>query len=518
MGRLVLSLDLGTSSLKVGLFGVDGELRRAARREQQLFFPPADRVEQSPASTWRALAEAVREATVGERVEDIAAIALSTQRGTVVPLSDQGEPLSNLVVWMDKRGVPWVDWLQTAIGTERYYTAAGHPLVSYTGVSKVLWFRRESPLWERTVCIGPPQTLFLRWLGCEDFVCDRSSGTFHFPFDIDRQTWSTSLAACMDVPLDRLPHLVSSIDIAGQLSASAAADLGLQAGIPLAVGGGDGQLAALGCGVTHPGVVMVNIGTAAGVQIYLPSPIRDPRHTLNLAAHAVAGAWEMEGHTQSSGVALRWFRDEFGEIEQTAERESGLDAYDALVAQASNVLPGAEGLLFLPYFNGSAGPMVDLQIRACILGMSLAHKRAHVIRAVLEGISLEIRWMLDAMLALSGEVEEVRLVGGGARNDTWNQMHADILHHPVRILQVPDAAMVGAAMCAAVAIGEYADLTAAARAFVHPGERIEPDEARAAVYELVNDRFREAFRLVSNSGLFPWLQTAGDPLPAQAVM
>lgn len=499
---LVLALDLGTSASKVGLFDLDGTAVSLASREQRLEFPEPGRVEQSPEGTWSLLADAVGEALRSVEPTSVRAIALCSQRGTVVPLTREGTALAPLVVWMDKRGVPWTRWLEETIGNQDYYQVCGHPIVSYTGVSKLLWFQREAPgLFERAAVLGSPQTLALAWLGADDLVCDQSTGTFLFPFDIDGKRWSASLAAAMGFPLDKLPRLVTALTVVGRLREAAAERLGLPPGIPLIAGGGDGQAAGVGSGVTRSGRVMVNVGTGGGVQRFLASPVRDPGSTLNLAAHMDPGAWEMEGHTQASGAALRWFRDQFGVPDAAAA-----DSYDRLIAETGATVPGARGLLFLPTFNGSSAPEVDLLARGCLLGLTLAHTRADVIRAVLEGISLELRWMLDAMTKADASDVDIRLVGGGARNPAWNRLHASVLGRPVQTLRSPEATLAGTAMCATVAIGEHSSLDEAAERFVQVREVFEPDPVQADIYKLVYDNYRAAFRSLSGSGIFDRLR------------
>lgn len=499
---LVLALDLGTSASKVGLFAVDGTAVSLASREQRLEFPAPGRVEQSPEETWNLLADAVGDALRRVDPTAVRAVALCGQRGTVVPLARDGTALAPLVVWMDKRGVSWARWLAETIGKQRYYQLCGHPIVSYTGVSKLLWFQREAAgLFERAAVVGPPQTLALAQLGADDLVCDQSTGTFLFPFDIDSKRWSASLAAAMGFPLDKLPRLVTAVTVVGELRKAAAERLGLPPGIPLVAGAGDGQAAGVGSGVTRPGRVMVNVGTGAGVQRFLPSPVRDPGYTLNLAAHADPAAWEMEGHTQASGAALRWFRDQLGRTGTAAA-----DSYDRLIEEIGPTVPGARGLLFLPTLNGSSAPEVDLLARGCLLGLTLAHTRADVIRAVLEGISLELRWMLDAMTNADTTAEDIRLVGGGARNPIWNRLHASVFGRPVRTLRSPEAALAGTAMCATVAIGEHSSLDEAAERFVRVREVFEPDPVQADTYELVYDNYRAAFRSLSGSGIFQRLR------------
>jgi xylulokinase len=501
--RLILSIDLGTTAIKAGLFSASGEMLRLARREQQLLFRDSGHVEQDLRETWRLACEAGREALSEAVAGGVEAIVLSSQRGSVVPLDGNGQPLADLIVWMDPRGLSQLDRLKTIVGEARYYETSGHPAVHITGVTKLLWLQNEAPdIWERTASAGPPQTLFLRWLGCDESVVDYSSGSYLFPCDIRRREWSGEIADKLSFPLEKLPRLVKATEIVGRLSRDAARALGLPGGIPLIAGGGDGQCAAAGTGVVSPGSVMVNIGTAAGVQVFLPFPAFDPAQTLNCAAHVVSDAWEMEGHTQASGAVLRWLRDELGGVEKLAAARSGQDAYDLLVEQAGEAPPGSEGLIFLPTFNGSTAPVVDPHARGALIGLRLSHQRSHIIRALLEGISLEIRWMLEAISAAGAAVEEVRLAGGGSRNQGWNQIHADILDRPVTTVTNPEAALVGAAMCAAVGMGMFPDFQSAAEAFVRLGETIYPRAKNRRVYDKAYERYVRLFKLLSEGKAF----------------
>ena len=331
----ILSLDLGTTAIKVGLFSASGELLSLATREQQLHFPPPDWVEQSLQDTWQLVCQATAEVFSEQDPNQVAAIVVSVQRGSVVPISADGEPLTDLIVWMDPRGLRQVERLHEALGNDTYYQTSGHPIVPITGVSKVLWLHQEAPeIWEKVASVGAPQTVFLNWLGCDEPLIDHSTASYLFPNNIREKTWSTSIAAELGFPLEVLPRIVEATDIVGELSDKAAAELGLPVGIPIVAGGGDGQCAAAGTGVVIPGNVMVNIGTAAGVQVFLSEPSFDPSQTLNCAAHVVPGAWEMEGHTQASGTVFRWFRDEFGAMEQAKGEQANLDPYDLLIEQA----------------------------------------------------------------------------------------------------------------------------------------------------------------------------------------
>lgn len=504
---LLLSFDLGTTAIKVGLFSAKGILLGVVTHEQRLVYKKGDRVEQSPRETWKLIADATRQVMQGYSPTAVKAIALALQRGTVIPLDRDGQPLSDFIVWMDKRGLPLAEELERKVRSETYYNKSGHPISYITGVSKALWIHKHTQglNWPIDI-IGTPETLFLRWLGCDESVCSHSTGTYLFPFEIERKIWSKEIAETLDFPLERLPRLVSSVEVVGKLSKQAAEAFGLQPGIALVPGGGDGQSAAVGCGAIQSGRCMINIGTGAGIQTYLPNPVKDPNFILNCAAHVVPEGWEMEGHTQASGAVLRWCRDEFGAGELALQRSSLLDAFDLLIEQAILAPPGSGGLLFLPVFNGSTAPIMDQQARGVFLGLSLAHGRSHIIRAILEGISLEIRGMLDAIIASGTDISEVRLVGGGARNPYWNQIHADILDRPVSTLYNTEAALVGAAMCGAVATGHYRDLNEAAQNFVKIKDTIEPRSQNKTVYEAAYNNYRDTFSLLSESGIFKRLK------------
>jgi xylulokinase len=501
--KYVIALDIGTTSLKVGLFSISGELRAIETREQEIIIPAPSRAEQDPYATWDLIGNAVRCFMRHVDKSSVAAIALSVQRGTIVPLGRDGDPLTNLILWMDNRGLSEVPWANTRIREAKLGELSRTSISYISGDSKSLWIQHNAPqIWSQTAVSGTPQTLFLKWLGCEDYVCDQSSGNSHFPQDIQDKTWSAELAEALEFPLSRLPRLVTAVEMVGELSSQAAEHLGLDPTVPLVVGGGDGQCAGAGSGVLTPGLCMINIGTATGVQIYLPEPRLERPAGFSCSPHVDPKAWEMEGHTQASGVVFRWFRDQFGQIETDLAGLGYLDAFDLLVEQALQARAGADSLLFMPFFNGCTAPIPDANMRGAILGLKLEHTRNHIIRALLEGISLEIRWMLESFEKSGAPVNEIRLVGGGARNPNLNQMYADILGRPLITTQVKDAAVVGAAMCAAVAVGAYDDLQEAADHFVNVEEVFEPVDQKIAIYDRKYELFRRAYNIFHESQYF----------------
>lgn len=509
--KLILSIDIGTSAIKVGLFSVAGELIKVITKENPLIFIKNGKVEQNPALSLKIIIEAVNQLIAVVKNNEIGVICLTVQRGTIIALESNGRHLDNFVVWMDKRGLPIVDQIKQIVSKEEYYKISGHPLSYITGLSKILWYKHNMlDLWEKINILAPPDTYFLKWLGCDDFVCAHSSGTYFFPFDILKKTWSKFLLDKFNFPSDKLPKLASSVEVVGTISKKAAKELGISPGIPIVTAGGDGQAAAAGCGVINEGLCMINIGTGCGIQTYLPDPLFDSNLIFNCAAHVVPEAWEMEGHTQSSGATYKWFKEEFGGSENFIEEHSLLNAYDLMAEQASLAPPGCNGLIFLPTLNGSTAPILDEHARGILIGLSLHHKRNHVIRSVLEGISLEIRWMLDALEKTGASISEIRLVGGGSKNKYWNQIHADVLNRSIKILDNSDAALIGAAICGALAIDEYSDFAEASKAFIKTREIVEPRKKFQSVYDAAYENYQQIFKVMRENGIFHNLQRKDD--------
>ena len=480
----VCACDLGTTGIKVALYSETGRLLAAASRERSLRFPAPGQVEQPNDEGYRLQLAAMREAVqrAGVHPAAVRAIALSCQRGTVVPLAPGATPLQDAVVWMDRRGMAICQELKESPGLERWYDACGSPLVPFTGISKILWFQRHRPdLFERARFV-PNQTAHALWLGAEEWACDASSASFFAAYDLAGGGWHQPLLTELGLRPEHLPAMRRSTDVVGGLSAAAAEAAGLAPGTPIVIGGGDGQCAGLGSGCTSTGQVMVNLGTAAGVQTFLPAPRLDPGRNLNCGAHVISGAWEMEGHTQASGVALKWLRDTIGQAE-IAAAGSPEGAYALLDAVAAAAPPGCRGLVFLPTMNGSSAPLDRPQARGAWIGLGLEHDRACLVRSVLEGVCLEVRWILTAMQAAGVSVEAIRIVGGGARSPLWCQMHADILGKPVLDPGVSDATLAGVAVCAGVAAGLYGDFAGGAELFQQGARTYLPDPAHAAVYD-----------------------------------
>ncbi len=505
MKDCVAALDYGTSGVKAAVFGLDGQTLGIASRELPIHLgpngaalQPIDAVFTAGAS---ALAEAVDRAAV--QPEQVRALGITQQRSTFVPVGGDGQPLmDSYILWMDLRGVPYVEQAlrEGRVCEERFYTIGGLSMRKYVNPwCKILWLRAERPdVYAAASRFESMQTVLLRQLGAVDPPLDRSTASPFGLMDLDRAVWSEELCDCFDLSPRQFSPLASGGTVVGRLAPGPAQRMRLNPGTPLVLGGGDQSCAAIGAGAVHPREVFIGLGTGACVMVGLDRPLRDPRHTVSCIFHAIPGKWEIEGHTQASGVVFKWFRDQFGQAEIAAAGHC--DPYDLLTSLATTIPPGADGLLFLPMLNGSTHPEIHPEARGAIVGLGLQHGRGHVVRALIEGVSLEIRWILERIAEIVGGVDRIRLAGGASRSTLWNQINANICNLPVHRAATADAAVLGAAIQAGIGVGLFRDVQTACDAMARVSETYEPEPAVAAHYDEVFGRFMAVYRALLSPG------------------
>lgn len=505
MTEYLLAYDLGTTGVKAGILSPDGRLLAAAYREYGISYPGPGWAEQSVDEMWEAQCAVTRELFETSEIPPaaVAAVGVSCQRATFVPLDRDGSPLTPFIGWQDRRSVEQCEQMEQAVGGEEYYRIAGLPIEPTAAVSKILWLKAHRPdIFERASVFASTHNLHLRQLGVENPPCDLPDAAYMGLLDVDRLAWSEDLLDRLGIPLDKMPPLAPSGVVAGEVSTSAAAETGLAAGTRIVTAGGDLQVAGVGLGITEPGFASVGVGTGGGILIYLDKPLRHPRVALNCLPHAVAGAWEMEGICLASGAAYRWFRDTLCLFEKQAASTLNLDTYDILNMEAADVPPGAEGVLVMPSFMGAGSPNWYPGARGVILGLTLSTGRKTLTRAMLEGICLEIRWIFEAAAELGTELSHVRIWGGAAKSPLWNQIASDVYGIPVARTEVADAGLVGAAICAGVGIGWFEDARQGAREMVRVAESYRPNPDLRALYDDKFELYKKTYRALTEGGIF----------------
>lgn len=499
--ELYLAVDAGTTGTKVGVVDGDGTMVAAAYRGYPCTYPAAGWVEQSVDELWAAECEAIVEVLDAVDASRVVSVACSSQRATVVPVRADGSALTPYLGWQDQRGIAYCDQLERDVGTEKYYELTGMAIDSVASLSKISWLRDERPdLAGELSCFAAHQTVLLHQLGVAEHLVSPSEASYLGLMDVRTRDWHADLATEVDVPVELLPRVVESGTVVGAVSASAAAATGLRQGLPIVMGGGDLQLGALGVGARE-GVVAVGIGTGGHCVAVAPEPRLDPGRRLSCLAHVVPGQWELEGLGRASGGTFRWFKDQLGDVEQLIQQRSHADAYSLLIDEMPTEVGGSRGIVVIPSWAGLGAPVNDDGFPGMILGLRLEHDRGAVIRAFVEGITFEQRMILDVVREVVDDVAEIRAWGGAAKADAWCQIEADVFGLPVVRTGQPDASVLGAAVCSAVAVGAVPDFAAGIRTMVRPAGSFTPDEPAVASYEQYFDVYRRAIEALRTAGI-----------------
>ena len=490
----LIGLDIGTTGCKVILFDRTGRILSQASREHAILTPRPNWAEQDAEQVWGLAWDALKEAVAKNPGPAPRALALSCQGEAVMPVDGGGRPLRHAILGMDTRTGDENRWLTERFGAEMLFRRTGMPVHTINTLPKLLWLQRHEPkLWSQASQFLLYEDFFLRRLsgGATISPC-LASRTQMYDLSIGR--WADDiLDGCGIDPARLAPVAPAEGGPVGTLRPDLADELGLKKEVLLAGGGHDQACAALGSGVIREGLAMVSTGTAEVVEVALPGPTLGDalrQGGISVYRHVVSGLHLAMTLNHSGGLLLRWFRDTLcqGEVEQA--RRSGRDAYDLILAGAP---AGPAPVLVLPHFAGSGTPTLDTSSRGAIVGLTFATDRAALAKAILEGLTFELRINLDLLREAGVAIQELHAVGGGARSPLWLQLKADICGVPLRVPQVTEAACLGAALLAGVASGVWPNLPAAVDATVRFRRDVQPDRSARAAYEPRFALYRELY-------------------------
>ncbi len=493
---LLVGLDIGTTSVKAGLFDGSGRRLATTAEEYRLVHPAPDRAELPAETYWTAATAAVRR-TLREAGADpagVAAIAVSSQGETIVPVDEVGRALAPAMIWLDNRAGVEAHDLASQFDDALVYDRTGVPSITPTWPAcKLLWWRRNDPeVFARAS----------RFLLVEDFLLHRLSGAYvtdgsvqctSLLYDIRDHGWWAPMLEATGVGPDRLPELVQPGADVGPLAPMAAEALGLPGSVRVVAGGMDQCSGAIGVGNVDGGVVSESTGGALTVQASVRHHGGDASRRTPVYVHSAPDRYLYCPVCPTGGMALTWFRDHLGAAEAERAARQGRSAYDVLTELAAAVPAGAEGLTMLPHLMGAFSPEYVPEARGAFYGFTLGHGTAHFVRAVLEAVAFMLRRNLELLAGAGAPAVEIRSHGGGARSPLWNQIKADVCGLPVVTLDGEDAAVRGDAMLAGVAVGAFAGLGEATAAMVQPRGRFEPDSAVRPAYDDAYARYLELF-------------------------
>jgi xylulokinase len=503
----LFAIDIGTTNIKAGIFDTSGKLISIDQREHHTYLGENGAAEQNPDEVWDVQCTVCCMVMNKSKLDPkkIQGIAISSQRCTFVLVDENRKPVTNYISWMDTRGVPYLDTIARTIGSTAFYTLTGIPLIYTPSFSKLLWVKDNWPdRYKKARRFHLVQTHHLCRMGVDEELCDYANASLTGLYAVDELQWSANLINQFGLSFDFFPRLLPSGTAVGKLSKTAAEQMGLAAGTPIILGGGDLACAGIGSGVAQENRITINHGTGAGVLTYLDAPKRDRLESFPCGTHVAPNAWELEAHDQASGASMKWFRDVFSCAEKNLCRDLSIDAYDLLALEARTSPVGANGLLFIPTFCGLTQPIRMNNLRAMMFGLRLDHNRSDFIRAMMEGGCFGLKWMIESLEGQGFKFSEVIVTGGASNSELWNEIHADIYNLPVRVPKISESSLVGAAILSGLGIGVFNNIHEAIENMVKYRKMYTPNTEHTGIYEEVYDKFKRVMHTTHENRIHEW--------------
>lgn len=494
MAQYILAHDLGTSGNKATLFSTDGKMVGSRIVSYDTHYFKEKWVEQNPEDWWKAVCLSTKQliGELGVHPEDIQVVSFSGQMMGCLCVDENGNPLRDSIIWADQRATKQVKDLEEHLTQEEFYRIVGHRNTPSYGIQKLMWIRDNEPdTYDRTYkVLNAKDYIVFKLTG--KFVTDYSDGNSMGCFDLENLTWSDRILEASGIDPVKLPDLKPSTYVAGGVTEEAARATGMAPGTKVVIGAGDGVTANIGAGSVDEGKTYCSIGTSAWVTTTAKKPIFDPEMRTVTWAHAIPGYYAPNGTMQYAGGAFNWMKEAVCTGEREAARQSGTSVYDLINEQIEQAPPGSNGLLFLPYLLGERAPRWDTASKGSYIGITSETTRADLLRSVVEGVTYNLGIILD-ILQQHITIDEMIIIGGGAKSPAWRQIMADVFGMPVKVPTILDeAGSMGAAIIGGVGAGLFDDFHVVDRFIeIERSEQHNPENKR--VYEEAKRRFNDFY-------------------------
>lgn len=502
MEKCLIGLDIGTSSAKGLLITTDGRVVAKTVVTYPFFIPRPGWSEQDPAEWWKATVKIFRELAATRKCE-ILGIGLTGQMHGAVFLDENLEVIRPAILWNDSRTGKECEEIENLLGSDRLKNITGNPALAGFQAPKILWLKKHEPQSFSRIryVLLPKDYVRLKLTG--ELATDVSDAAGTLLLDLRKRDWSEEILSALSIPRKWLPPVYEGPEVTGYLTAEVERLTGIPKGTPVVAGGGDNAASAIGAGVVEEGAGLLSVGTSGVIFVHTDAPKIDATGAIHCFCHAVPGKYHLMGVVLSAGGALQWFHDKIVSESLGASGGSERVPYEMLIHAAENVPPGADGLLFLPYLSGERTPYMDPTARGAWVGLSLAHGKAHLVRAILEGVAFALKDSWVRIQRLGVNPPELRAVGGGTRSSLWRKILAAVLQVPLRRLEIEEGAAYGAALLAGVGAGAYRDVYEAVRVAVRLREECEkPDELLSSLYIEPYERYVRLYPALKQAAIF----------------
>ncbi|MCA1992163.1 MAG: gluconokinase [Coleofasciculus sp. S288] len=483
--RYVIGIDIGTTSTKAVLFTEKGDTVCKHAVGYPLYAPTPETAEQDPKEIFSAVLTTVRKIVLGSGIDPAQLLCLSfgSAMHSLIAVDAQGNLLTQSITWADNRSAKWADKIKQEQHGHEIYLRTGTPIHPMSPFVKLVWLRDEHPeLFEKAAkFISIKEYIFYRLF--QQYVVDYSIASAMGLLNLKELAWDKDALEIAGITEAKLSELVPTTHILKPIQTECAEAMGIAADIPTVVGASDGVLSNLGVGAISPGVVAVTVGTSGAIRAVVDQPVTDPQERLFCYA-LTEKHWVVGGAVNSGGIALRWVRDQLTDTEVRAAQRLGKDPYELITMLAETVPPGSDGLIFHPYLMGERSPLWDANARASYFGLSASHTKAHLVRAVLEGILYNLCLVLEALEDFTGKITRVQATGGFARSTLWRQMMADVFNRDVTIPEQYESSCLGSAVLGLYALKKISSLNIVSE-MIGETHRHQPIAANVETYQKI---------------------------------
>lgn len=489
----LMGIDLGTSSVRAMIIREDGARLALESERYDIAIPGPGRAEQSPEMWYEKTAACIKRAVAAAKISpaEIRALSFSGQMHGLVCLDSAGRPVRPAIIWPDQRSADAIRDIYARVGKETVARNTQNAVATGFLIASLYWLAANEPhAYKKTASVMLPKD-YIKFRLCGSRSTDYSDAAGSLAFDNASLVWASELLNALALDTGKFPECLPSTAEVARVSRIAAGETGLAPGTRVINGGADQPMQAIGNGIVKDGVFAINIGTGGQVSVSMGSPVFDPELRTATFAHVVPNRWYIMGAALSSGASLKWL----------AKNVLENDDFAALDAAASKTPPMGGGLFFLPYLTGERTPHLDPDARGVFWGLTPEHTRAHLVRAVMEGVLFSLRECLEIITGLGLPCERIIASGGGSNSPFWLQMQADMLNRPVMRSAMNEQACFGAAITAGVGSGIYTDFIQATDLLVRmSGETFSPVAATASQYEKGFSLYKKLYS--ANKALF----------------
>ena len=480
--KILLGIDYGTGGCKVTALGADGSFAGEASTEYVTYHEHPGWSEQEPADWWTSLCSSLRKlAAKGVNLQDVVACALDGSTHNAVLMDGAFKPVRRTIMWTDQRATAECDALRAGWGEKVFSTCYQMPAPTWT-LPQMMWLKANEP----EVLAKTEHVLFVkdyvRYLLTGNAATDRIEAQGTLFFDMKKGDWADELVELAGLKRSALPGFIAPTDVAGHVTAAAAAETGLPEGLPVVCGSSDSAVEDYGAGAVEPGDLIIKLATAGNVNSMTAEAHPHPK-TLTYS-HIVPGMWYSVSATNAAALCQRWMRDCFfsEELRVKSEELKGVNPYEVMDREAASSEIGARGIFFHPYLQGERCPYWDANLRASFTGVSIGSTRGDFCRALLEGVAFSLRDCYGTLKEMRLPVKRIFLIGGGARSKLWSEIVANVFNCSVAV-PTPGDASFGACLLAGTGIGVFRDVRDAVAKCLHVDRTIAPDPAAAAKYD-----------------------------------